>query len=434
MSVQMQPDDTKAATPDEKRNDAPRAPLRKIFIGVGLALVLLVGYGGYGHWRTSSQAAETQDETTNFVPTVRTIEAKADAKPIELSLPGQTAPYDAASITPRATGYVAERFADIGTRVKKGDRLLHIAAPDLDRQLDQAVAQLSQVQAALAQAQAQVDQAQANLKNSNTNFSRTTALLQRGYETVQNRDNQQTTVLSQQATLETSQAGVKVAQANIEAQQATVARLRTLTAFEDVLAPFDGVVTTRNVDTGDLVTADAGTITPLFNMVRDDILRVSVQVPQSAAVSMHDGVKATVTVPQMEGRTFEGRINRSSEALAASSRALTVEVDVQNPHHELRAGLFVNVTFAVPRLKPSVSVPADTLVFNQSGLQVAVVESEDQIHMQQIKIYRDLGKSVELSDGLQGGEQVVVSPPALLAEGSKVKIAPPNKGEEQAAR
>ena len=159
---------------------------------------------GFGHWRTGSQAAETQDETVNFKPSVRTIEAKADAKPIELTLPGQTAPFDQAAIIPRATGYIAERTADIGTRLKKGERIVRIASPDLDRQLDQAIAQLGQVQAALMQAQAQVDQAEANLKNSNTTFSRTTALLQRGFETVQNRDNQQTTVLSQQATLETS--------------------------------------------------------------------------------------------------------------------------------------------------------------------------------------------------------------------------------------
>ena len=437
MSAQMQPGQTDDSRGPEKGATAtapPAPPSKKIFVGVGFVLILLLGYGGFGHWRTASQAAETQDETVNFVPTVRTIEAKADAKPVELTLPGQTTPYDQAAITARATGYIAERFADIGTRVKKGDKLVHIAAPDLDRQLDQAVAQLGQVQAALAQAKAQVDQADANLKNSNTTFSRTTALLQRGYETVQNRDNQQTTILSQQATLETSQAGVKVAEANIQAQQAMVARLRTLTAFEDVAAPFDGVVTTRNIDTGDLVNADSGTSTPLFSMARDDVLRVSVQVPQSAAVSMHDGVEAAVTVSQLEGQIFHGRVNRSSEALAASSRALTVEVDVDNRRHELRAGLFVNVTFAIPRTKPAVSVPADTLVFNQNGLQVAVVEPENQIRLQQVKIYRDLGKSVELSEGLRGGEQIVVSPPALLADGAKVKLAAPDKGEEQAAR
>ena len=416
------------------RSTQPRMPSKKIFLYVGLVVALLVGYGTFGHWRTSSQAAETQDETVNFTPTVRTIEAKADAKAIELTLPGQTAPFDQAAITPRATGYIATRTADIGTRLKKGELLVHIAAPDLDRQLDQAVAQLGQVQAALSQAQAQVDQSQANLKNSNTTFSRTTALLSRGYETVQNRDNQQTTILSQQATLETSQAGVKVAEANIKAQEATVARLRTLTAFEDVVAPFDGVVTARNVDTGDLVNADQGAATPLFVMANDNVLRVSVQVPQSAAVSMSDGVKAKVAVAQMDGKTFEGRVNRSSEALSPSSRSLTVEVDVDNSKHELRAGLFVNVTFAIPRLKPSVSVPADTLVFNQNGLQVATVEQEDQVHLQAVKIYRDLGKSVELSEGLRGGEQVIVSPPALLAEGTKVKVTPPDKGEEQAAR
>jgi HlyD family secretion protein len=432
MSSQVQPRDTAAR--EDHTKEAPRPPSKVVFLGVGLVLFLLIGYGAFGHWRTATAAAETQDATTSFVPNVRTIEAKANAKPIELTLPGQTNPFDQAAITARATGYVAERFADIGTRVKKGDKLLRIASPDLDRQLDQAVAQLEQVEAALSQAQAQVDQANANLKNSHVNFSRTTTLLQRGYETVQNRDNQQTTVTSQQATLETSKAGVKVAQANIDGQKATVARLRTLTAFENVVAPFDGVVTMRNVDTGDLVMANSNSGTPLFSMVRDDVLRVSVQVPQSAAVTIHDGVKADVTVAQLPGHVLKGQVNRSSEALAASSRALTVEVDVDNANHELRAGVFVNVNFAIPRAKPAVSIPADTIVFTQSGLQVAVVEAEDQIHMQSIKIARDLGKSVEVSEGLEGGEQIVLSPPSLLGERSKVKIPQPAKGREQAER
>jgi HlyD family secretion protein len=402
--------------------------------GVVLVLLLSAAFDASGYWRMCSAEAEPNDDATESLPTVRTVEAKANNKPIELNLPGQTNPFDQASIVARSTGYVAERFADIGTRVKQGDRLLRIAAPDLDRQLDQATAQLGQTAAALAQAQAQVDQATSTLKNSTTILTRDTDLLQRGYETAQDKDNQQTLVLSQQAMLETSQAGVKVAQANIDAQKATVARLRTLTDFENVIAPFDGVITTRNVDTGDLVNADSNSATPLFSMVRDDVLRVSVQVPQSAAILLQDGDKAKVTVSQLPGRTFAGRVNRSSEALYAASRSLNVEVDVENPNFELRAGLFVNVSFAIPRIKPAVTVPSDAIVFNQDGLQVAIVETGNVVHMQPITVYRDFGKSVELSEGLQGGEQVVLSPPALLAERSRVDVAQPDAGQEQAKR
>ena len=164
--------------------------------------------------------------------------------------------------------------------------------------------------------------------------------------------------------------GVKVAQANIDAQQATVNRLRTLAEFESVRAPFDGVITVRNIDVGDLVNADTGGGTPMFTMVRDDILRVSVSVPQSLAIAMRDGLDAKIQVFELPGRSFAGKVARSSGALLSSSRTLAVEVDVNNASHVLRAGLFVNVTFQVPREHPNVVVPAEALIFRSEERRV----------------------------------------------------------------
>jgi HlyD family secretion protein len=405
----------------------PKPPSKGLFLLVLLIAVCVLAYGAYGHWRTNNDAAATQQAAVNFVPSVRTTPTKLLDQPIQTTLPGQTDAFDRASIFARATGYIAERMVDIGSEVKKGDVLARIASPDLDRQLDQAVAQLGQVQAALAQAQAQVTLAQANLKLGNLNYARSDDLVKKGFDTFQNHDTQQANVSTQSANLENAQAGVKVAQANIDAQQATVNRLRTLAEFENVRAPFDGTITVRNVDIGDLVNADTGGGTPMFSMVRDDILRVSVNVPQSLAISMRDGLEAKIQVFELPGRTFAGKVARSSGALLTSSRTLAVEVDVNNSAHVLRAGLFVNVTFSVPREHPDVSVPAEALIFNQTGLQVAVVNPDKTVHMQPVTVYRDSGANIELSDGLHGGENVVLSPPSSLKDGSKITISDDEK-------
>jgi HlyD family secretion protein len=405
----------------------PPPPSKWLLVAVLLIAGAVLAFGAYGHWQTSAAAEETQREAVDFVPAVRSSKVKLLSDPIETTLPGQTDAFDRANIFARATGYVAERMVDIGSGVKKGDILVRIASPDLDRQLDQAVAQLGQVQAALAQAQAQVSLSEANLKLGNLNFARSDDLVKKGFDTYQNHDNQQANVSTQQANVEAAKAGIKVAEANIEAQQATVNRLRTLAEFESVRAPFDGVVTVRNVDVGDLVNADTGGGTPMFTMVRDDILRVSVHVPQSLAIAMRDGVPANIQVFELPGRTFAGKVARSSGALLSSSRTLAVEVDVNNSAHVLRAGLFVNVSFAVPREHPNVVVPAEALIFNQGGLRVAVINDDKSIHLQPVTIYRDFGSSLELSDGLRGGENVVLNPPTSLQEGGKVKVATDQK-------
>ncbi len=421
------PDASTGAKKD--REPPPPPPSKWVFFFVLLGVAALLGYGGFKHWALDAEATQTQRETINFVPTVRTITAQADGKPTKLTLPGQTDAFDSASLYPRATGYIAERRVDIGSRVKRGDLLLRIAAPDLDRQLDQARAQLKQVQATMAQAQATLDQAKAAGALADLNYKRSQDLVKRGYETVQNNDTQQTNVTTQKASVGTAEAGIKVAAANEQAQQATVERLVTLTQFEEVRAPFDGIIVTRGVDTGDLVNADTKTGNPLFTIAKDAVIRVTVHIPQSNAVAIRDGLQASVVVPQFPDRTFTGKIARSSVALLNTSRTLTTEVDVPNPDGVLRAGLFVNVTFEIPRLRPNIILPAEALIFDQHGLQVATVQ-DDQVHLQPISIYRDFGKTVELRDGLQGGENVVLSPPSDLLDGSKVKVEPRKPQEE----
>ena len=407
--------------------EIPPPPRKGPFVLVGLLAVVLLGWGGYGQWQQRAAAAETQRKVKSFVPKLRTATVERTDKPTELTLPGQTDAFAKAALYARATGYIAERRVDIGTRVKQGDILLRIAAPDLDQQLAQAEAQVGQMEAQLLQAKAMVDQARANVNLANVTNNRTSTLAGQGWASKQNADNSQATVLSQGATLASAQAGVKVAEANIKAQLATVNRLKALAGFKDVVAPFDGVVTTRGVDVGDLVHAD-GTGTALLAMDRDDILRVSVNVPQSVAIGVKDGLPATIKVPQMPDRTFSGVVERSSVTLLTSSRTLTTQVDVPNRDGTLRAGLYVYVTLKIPRAEPASTIPAEALVFNQRGTQVAIARDDGTAQWRSVQIGRDRGTVIELSQGLEGGEQVILSPPVGLRDGQTIeRMVPPGE-------
>ena len=403
----------------------PPAPRRRVLLFVLVPIVLLLGFGAYLHWRTYADAAETQQQQNDFVPQVRTSVARMIDSPVQLTLPGQTEAFDVANLYPRATGYVTDRRADIGSRVHRGDLLLRIDAPDLDQQLAQAQAQLGQNRAAVEQAKAQVESAQANTKLADVTKYRETTLAGQGWETRQNADNATANFSVQKAGIDNAVAGVAVAVANLKAQQATVDRLQALKAFEEIKAPFDGVITRRNVDNGDLLTQDSLSGNPMFTVARDDLLRIAVYVPQSSAVGIHEGLEAQVTVPEMPGRIFKGHVARSSVALQSDSRSMLVEVDVPNPNGQLRPGLFVNVAFAVPRQAPGVVVPDEALVFNAGGLQVATVQPDGTVRFLKVAVYRDFGTTAELREGLQGGENLVLSPPADLVDGSKVRVMNP---------
>ncbi len=422
-----------AAKPDDQDKEIPPPPRARVLIYVLVPLALALGYGAYTHWAESARAQDARSQMVNAVPELRTTTAKRDSKPVDLVLPAQTQAFDYANLYARATGFIAERHVDIGSRVHRGDLLIRIAAPDLDQQLVQAAAQLGQVQAAVLQARSLVEQAQANTSLAKVTKFRETTLASQGWETKQNADNSTANASVQGANVDSAKAGVTVAEANFQAQLAQVQRLQALTAFERITAPFDGVITARNVDVGDLVSADNASGSPAFTVQSDDVLRISVQVPQSGAVGLHDGLDASITVPELPGRTFHGTVARSSVALSPVNRSLTAEVDVPNPSHTLRPGLYVNVTFQIPRATPAVIIPADALVFNSDGMQVAVIQ-DDKLHYKKVTIARDFGQTVELSNGLDGGETVGLDVPAGLDDGAKITVQPPDDGNKQGGR
>ena len=401
-----------------------RPPSRRLYFLVAIVVLGALAWGAYGRWQQREAAIETQQQLAEFVPELRVAAAIGQDGPAPLTLPGTVLPFDQARIFARATGYVAERHVDIGSRVHEGDLLLRIAAPDLDHQLSEAEARLVQMEGTLDQARAGAEQARSDATLADVSNNRTLRLATQGWESKQNADNTRLGLASKLAAVNNAEAGVKVAEASIRAQEATVRRLKQLTQFERVAAPFNGVITARNVDNGDLVKADDNSGgTPLFTIQRDDIVRVQVNVPQSGAVGLQDGLLAEVHVPELPGRTFEGKVSRNSVALDAASRTMLAEVDVPNPDGALRPGFFVDVQFGIPRQVPTVMIPAEALLFNADGLRVAAVDDSGHVHLHKVSIYRDYGTKIELREGLKGGERVALSPPADIAEGQKVKVA-----------
>lgn len=380
-------------------------------LGAG-ALLLLGGGLALGAWRYHVQqravtaAAEQQKD---FVPQLRTATVKAGAPTMPVSLPGTTSAFATADIFARASGYVDKRNVDIGDHVKAGQLLAEISAPEIDHQITQAQATLSQSQAALQQQQANADLA-------SVTWGRDKPLVEKGWVTAQ-----QGTV--DQQNLEAQQAAVGVAQSNVAAQQAQLKVLQQAKDYLSVLAPFDGVVTRRNIDVGSLVQADATTGTFMFTVMQTDVIRVQTYVPQDEAFGVAPGVQAVVRVPELPNRSFPGTVTRMADALDPNTRTLLTEIDVPNPDEALPSGIYCSVELHIPRKTPSVSVPADAVVFDAEGLHAAVVKNGI-VHMQKLNIQRDFGSEVEVSDGIQPGDQVVLNPPVSLAEGSKIEARP----------
>jgi RND family efflux transporter MFP subunit len=376
-------------------------------LGLGALLLIAVGvaYGASQHLALSRQVMETTRQQQDFVPTVRVAEAHAADSEMIITLPGTTLAFAAANIFARASGYIETRKVDIGDHVKAGDLLAQITAPELDHQISQAQATLTQNQATLRQAQASRDLAQVT-------HDRDSSLVQKGWLTPQQGD-------TDRLTLEAQHGAVAVAQANIAAQQALIRVLNQQRDYLSVIAPFDGIVTQRNVDTGSLVQAGS---TFMFTLMQSDVIRTQVYVPQDAAFGVAPGIDAVVRVPEIPDHTFPGKVTRFANALAPGTRTLLTEIDVPNPDGTLSPGIYCTVELHIPRKTPSILVPAEAIVFNGDGLQVAVIENGT-ARFHKVTVARDLGTQVEVRDGIKPGDEVILRPMVNLADGSKVQAS-----------
>jgi len=346
--------------------------------------------------RVHARAAVSTETAAMAVPLVNVVSPQRTAPSHELVLPGNVEPYMTAPIYSRTSGYVKKWYVDIGARVKTGQLLAEIDTPEVDQQLQQSRSNLAT--------------AEANLGLAEITRNRYQELLKTNAVSQQDADN----------AVGTYNANNSIVQAN----QANVKQLETLQSFEKIYAPFDGIVTVRNVDVGDLINSGSapGTKTDLFHIAQPGKLRVYVYVPQEYSQDAAPGLTAELALAEFPGRRFPGKLVRTANAINNATRTLQVEVDVDNPTGKLLSGSYAEVHLKLPGLASSHLLPVDTLLFRSEGLEVAVVK-DGKVLLTQVTPGRDFGNQIEILSGLSGNESVIQNPPDSVLSGQQVQIA-----------
>jgi RND family efflux transporter MFP subunit len=276
--------------------------------------------------------------------------------------------------------------------------------------------QISQNEATLDQLKSSLQQAKTNRDLAQVTWDRDSPLVQKGWVTPQQGD-------TDRLNLQSRVAAVAIAEANVSAQENLLKELRQNRDYASVVAPFDGVITQRNVDVGSLVQGNAASGTFMFEIMQDDVIRVWVYVPQDLAFGVAPGIEAVIRVPELPDREFSGKVTRIADALQSGTRTLLTEIDIPNPDGALAPGIYCTVELRIPRKTPSFLVPADAIIFNRDGMQAAVVNN-GKAEFRKLKVKRDLGTRVEVDSGIRPGEQVILNPPVTLVNGSKVQVRP----------
>ncbi|HXP86660.1 MAG TPA: efflux RND transporter periplasmic adaptor subunit [Bryobacteraceae bacterium] len=392
-----------------------------LFLGVAVLLVVafFAGYIPLQKRQTLILAESLQQEQA--LPRVEVIQVRRSSGQNQLELPGSIQAITEAPILARADGYIKRRMVDIGDRVSAGQVVAEIEAPELDQQVLQAKAAAQQAEAALDQAQANRDQGVANMNLARVTASRWKDLAAQGVVSQQDNDTYQAQYLAQTANVQALEKAIAAQRANIAAAEANVKRLEQMQSYTAVRAPFDGVITLRNVDSGALVTTGS---TLLYRIAQTSTLRAYVNVPQSNAASVHAGQPARLTVSTFPSRSFAGTVARTANALDPNSRTLLVEVDVPNADGVLLPGMYAQVDFNSSRATAPMLVPADTLIVRADGTQVAILRADHTVHLQKIEIGRDYGDRLEVARGLEEGDTIIVNPGDAVREGAKVEPIP----------
>jgi RND family efflux transporter MFP subunit len=380
----------------------PTPSSRWLLVGVAAAVLVLgiVIYSGI-HERAQAENALGISTEQATVPIVNVVQPMSGAASQEIVLPGTTQAFSDTPIYARTNGYLKRWYVDIGAHVKQGQLLAEIDTPEIDQQLEQARADLKNAQA-------------------NEQLAQITAVRWQNLF--------KTNSVSKQ---ETDQAvsDLSARQASVDSMTANVHRLEQLQSFEKVYAPFAGVITARNTDIGALINAGAGGVPQeLFHIASVNRLRVYVAVPEVDSQAAQTGAKATLTLDEFPGESFQGTIVRDSDSIDSASRTLNVEVDVDNAQSRIKTGAYTFVHLKSPRsphtATQSLTIPANTLLFRSEGLRVGVVRN-GRAELVPITIGRDFGATVEVVSGLQPTDQVIVNPSDSLASGNRVQVSAP---------
>lgn len=371
---------------------------RSLALAAILALLVVVFVVVNGVWSRNASEAKLKETTDALaVPTVAVIQPGLGGNKSSLDLPGRLEAYSRAPIYARVSGFLKAWYVDIGASVKAGQLLAEIEAPDVDQQLLQAKAALASAQAAETLAAVTAQRWQ-TLGGSNT-------------------------VAKQ--TVDEKTGDLTVKQALTKAAQAAVDRLVVLQDFKRVIAPFDGIVTTRNTDIGALINADSSAGLALFVISDTQRLRLNVSVPQNYVPAVKLNTKVEITVPEYPGKIFYGTVEASARSVDAASGTTRMQVVVDNNAGELMPGAFANTRIQLPENAQALSIPASALIVGQNGLRVAVVDADSKVKLKRIVIARDLGQVVEIATGLERTDRVIDSPADGLSDGDPVRVVTP---------
>jgi RND family efflux transporter MFP subunit len=327
----------------------------------------------------------------------------------------------------RASGYIKKRYVDIGDRVKDGQLLAEIDAGELDQQVQQALASVELTRSSLEQATANLQQGKTTAEMSRLTYERWNALVQKGAVSRQDADTYKSQYEASGQSVQALEKAVSVAKSNIAVAEANLGRLTEMQGYLKVRAPFDGVITLRNVDTGALVN-DGSTL--LFRIAQTDRLRTYVNVPQADSTSIRVGQQAQLKIPDLPSKSFTGTVTRTANSLDPVTRTLLAEVQVANANGSLLPGMYSEVNFTTPRKEPPLLIRADALIVRGTGNTVAVVGEDNVVHFQQVQVGRDYGDQLEIVGGLEMGQRVVISAGDVVREGAKVKPVLVGKAQE----
>jgi RND family efflux transporter MFP subunit len=396
-------------------------PIR-VVAGV-VVMILLLAIGIVPRVMRNREAHDVVHASTVLLPEVIVVQPHLAPAHTSISLPGNLEPMYSASVFARTNGYVEKRFVDIGAHVKAGQILALVSTPEIDQQLNQAYANVQEAAAAVQQSKAALQQAQANLDLARMTRDRYAPLIKTHAVTQQSVDDTEQAFNARQADVSAAVANIAVVQARLSAERANVERLTQLQGFERVVAPFEGVITARNVEQGDLVNDGSGNGSKsLFSIAQSDVLRVQVEVPQSAALGIKEGQQATVTVEEKPGRPYTAIVSRSAASVDLAARTMLTEVQVDNHDGSLLPGMYGQVKFDLTQSQPFLVIPSTALVIDKNGTHVVTVASDDTVHFVPVDIGQDMGAQVEISQGLRGGERLVSNPSDLLSNGQKVSV------------
>jgi RND family efflux transporter MFP subunit len=369
---------------------------RKPWLVLGIVLIAVVAVFVWGIWsRVRARAVLSAETAQGARPAVSVVSPKRTAPAQEIILPGNVQPFITSPIYARTNGYLRKWYFDIGAHVKQGQLLAVIEAPEVDQQLEQSLSNLNT--------------AKANLALAETTKNRYQGLLTDHAVSQQDVDNAVGTYNANKAIVDANQANVK--------------QLQALQSFEKIYAPFDGVITARNTDIGDLINSGSsgGVKTDLFHIAQPGTLRVYVNVPEEYSQGVKTGMTGDLSLAEFPGRKFQGKLVRTSDAINMATRTLLIEIDVDNPAGTLLTGSYAEVHLAVRAQASTYLLPVNTLIFRSEGLRVGIVK-DGKVVLTAVTPGHDFGNEIEIVSGLKPDDQVIVNPPDSIVSGQEVQI------------